>query len=207
MGWVHTPTHTQAHIYTHVGTFKHSVLGAASASTSSTHSRAKSRPSQTVLFIQYDCVYHTQQELHAQTVPFIQCPHVYHTQQELRAWLLIICISKSCIHLGYGMTIRPIWTTGKQKSFYSSASKLCPSRNILKASKTKRIKKRGGDSVWALLSGYTMGENNGWLIWEYPCFCTESSKHHTTIARGMMVPIFWQICSTITWNPGLFRIL
>lgn len=122
MVWVHTPTHTQAHapIYTHVSTFKRSPLGAASASTSSTHSRAKSQPSQTVLFIQYDCEYHTQQELHAQTVPFIQCyrvcctqqephdqtvpfiqcPHVDHTQQELRAWFWIICISKSCVHLG-----------------------------------------------------------------------------------------------------------
>lgn len=59
---------------------------------------------------------------------------------------------------------------------------MCPSRNILKASKTKRIKKKKKDSVWALLSGYTMGKNNGWLIWEYPYFCTERSKHHTTIA-------------------------
>lgn len=94
MVWVHTPTHT----YTR-GTFKHSPLGAASASTSSTHSRAKSQPSQ--------------------TVPFIQCHRAYHTQQELRAWFLIICISKSCIHLGYGMTNKPVWTIGKQKSFYS----------------------------------------------------------------------------------------
>lgn len=102
MVWVHTPTHTQAHahMYTHVGTFKHSPLGgAASASTSSTHSRAKFQPSQTVLFIQYDCVYYTQQEPHA--------------------WFWIICISKSCIHSGYGMTNKPVWTIGKQKSSYS----------------------------------------------------------------------------------------